>query len=555
MPIPVFSRDRPRHRRADVILSLCLAVACLVPTPYVIAQSESGVYAITGARLVTLTGEVIDKGIIILRDGLIEAIGQDITPPVDAIVIDAEGLTVYPGFIDAFSQAGLTRPEQGEHLGNIASRLSSDSFGPESNDLNTYRKQGFTTALIARNDGIFAGQAVLINLKGDDVPRMTVKAPVIQVMGYESQRDYPGTLMAVVAYQRQTLIDAAYHDLLKTRYSRDPKGMARPPADQNLDALIPVAKGQEPVLGIVHIENDFKRLKNLSEEYGIQYWIAGAEEAFRIPDLIRSAGVPVIVSLNYPSIQQVTGYWFDRAYRKLDDEEKKRLDERDEAAVHQNAAAVLKTGVPMALGTGGMRNVGDFLKNLRLAVRAGLPAEEALKALTINPARLFGVDEVMGTLEPGKIANLTVTAGDIFTEDGAHIAHLFIDGRKETFPIPRPGGETSGGDASGQWDLELSVEGMTIEMTMNLTQDGEDVEGTLDIMGEEMSLSGTFSEGRLRLTGTIPDESSGRLTLNATIDGDTISGTVIHPEGTTNFTGKRIPGDLHNSKGGPKDDR
>ena len=120
-----------------------------------------------------------------------------------------------------------------------------------------YRKQGLTTALIARTDGVFGGQAVLLNLKGEDVPSMTVKSPVVQVMGYQGQRDYPGTLMAVVAYQRQTLIDAAYHDMLQTRYSQSPRGMVRPPEDPALEALAPVAKGQAPIVGIVDIENDY----------------------------------------------------------------------------------------------------------------------------------------------------------------------------------------------------------------------------------------------------------------------------------------------------------
>ena len=130
--------------------------------------------------------------------------------------------------------------------------------------------------------------------------------------------------------------------------------MARPPADPNLEALIPVAKGEAPVMGIVQIENDFKRLRKLAAEYGLNYWIAGAAEAFRVPDLIEAAGVPVLVSLDFPSINQVTGYQFDRAYKNLTEEEKEELDSRDEAAVQSNPAAVFEAGVPLALATGGM---------------------------------------------------------------------------------------------------------------------------------------------------------------------------------------------------------
>ncbi len=546
MPRPAISRDRSMLPRAIRLLLPALAVVILFTASDVSAQYEGRTYAITDARLVTLTGEVIENGTVVLRGGLIEALGADVSPPADAVLIDGNGMTVYPGFIDAYSQAGLVLPDRDEreHAGNIADQLATELFDPASADLADYRKQGLTSALIARSDGVFGGQAVLLNLVGDDVPSMTVKAPVVQVMGYQGQNGYPGTLMAVVAWQRQTRIDAAYHELLQNRYREDPRSMARPPADPDLEALIPVAKGEAPVMGIVQIENDFKRLRNLAGETNLNYWIAGAAEAFRVPDLIREAGVPVLVSLNFPSINQVTGYQFDRAFRNLTEEEKEELDSRDEAAVHSNAAAVFGTGVPFALATGGMQDVGDFLENLRLAVEAGLPAEEALKALTINPATIFGVADVMGTLEAGKIANLTVTSGDIFTDEEAYVTHVFVDGHKESFEAPKPPSAGDGeGDAGGSWTVTLSFGGESVEGDLSLTQEGETVTGELSVEGQSTDFEGTFSEGELELTGSNPD--IGTITLKATIDGDEMKGTLgLGPMGAADFTGKRNPGDL-----------
>jgi len=544
MPRPVTHRDRPMFPRAVRLLLPALAVVILLPLSDVSAQYEGRVYAVTGARLVTGSGQIIESGTIVLRGGLIEALGANVTPPADAVLVDGEGLTVYPGFIDAYSQAGLVLPgrQEREHGGNIASRLATEHFNSDSDDLAAYRQQGLTTALVARSDGVFGGQAVLMNLMGSDVPSMTVRAPVVQVMGYEGQGDYPGTLMAVVAWQRQTLIDASYHNLLLTRYSRDPRSMARPPADPDLEALIPVAKGEVPVLGIVHIENDFKRLRSLAAEYSLSYWIAGAEEAFRVPDLIEAAGVPVLVSLNFPSINQVTGYWFDRAYRNLGEEEKETLDERDETAVHSNAAVVYGTGVPFALGTGGMRSVDSFLKNLRTSVEAGLPAGEALKALTVNPASIFGVSDILGTLEPGKIANLTVTSGDVFTDEEAWIAHVFIDGRKESFDAPKPRATGGGGTVGGTWSVSVSMMGEATEGELILTQEGESVTGELSIEGQEIEFEGTFRAGELELKGTIPD--LGAVTLTATVDGNEMSGSLgLGQMGSADLKGTKNPGD------------
>ncbi len=550
MPRPCFSRDRSMLPRAMRLLLPALAILILFSASEVSAQYEGRTYAITDARLVTLTGEVIESGTIVLRGGLIEALGPNVTPPADAVLIDGDSMTVYPGFIDAYSQAGLVLPDRDdrEHAGNIANQLATEYFDPESEDLAAYRKQGLTSALIARSDGVFGGQAVLMNLMGDDVPSMTVKGPVVQTMGYRGQNGYPGTLMAVVAYQRQTLIDAAYHELLQTRYSQDPRSMTRPPADLNLEALIPVAKGEGPVMGIVQIENDFKRLRNLSAEYGLNYWIAGAAEAFRVPDLIEAAGVPVLVSLDFPSVNQVTGYQFDRAYKNLTEEEKEELDARDETAVQSNAGVVFETGVPLALATGGMSSAGDFLKNLRLSVEAGLPAEEALKALTINPATIFGVADVLGTLEPGKIANLTVTNGDVFTDEEAWVAHVFVDGRKETFDAPKPPSEGGGsGGAAGSWTVNVSLGGEGAEGEFAVTQEGEAVTAELDIEGMVMEFEGTFTEGKLDLKGSIPD--MGAVTLTATVDGDEMKGSIVlGPMGNADFTGKRNPGTAANER-------
>jgi len=545
MPRPDIRRDRWTITRGMRCLRFALAILILLSPFNLSAQYQGRVYAITGARLVPGAGEVIENGTIVLRGGLIEALGANVNPPADAVLVDGDGLTVYPGFIDAFSQAGLVLPggNDREYAGNIAHRLASDRFEADAPDLPDYRKQGFTTALIARSDGVFGGQAVLMNLMGDDVSAMTVRAPVVQVMGYQSQRGYPGTLMAVVAHQRQTFIDATYHDMLLTRYQQAPRGMARPPEDPGLEALVPVAKGDAPILGIVEIENDFKRLRNLAREHELTFWIAGAAEAFRVPDLIREAGAPVLVSLDYPAITEVTGYPFDRAYKNLTAEEKKALDDRDKAAVHGNAAAVFRAGVPLALATGGMGSPNDFLKNVRLAVAAGLPADEALKALTITPAGIFGAADVLGTLEPGKIANLTVTHGDVFTDEDAYVAHVFVDGRKESFEKPKATAAGGGsGTAAGSWSVSVSLGGEAAEGTMELTQDGEAVTGTLSVQGQTLDFAGTIVAGALELAGSIPD--MGSVTLSATIEGDRMTGSLsLGPMGSAALTGTRKPGD------------
>ncbi len=546
MPRPESRRDRSSPWWTLRLFLPSLITLILLSPLDLSAQFESRVYAITGARIVPLAGEVIENGTIVLRGGLIEALGADLTPPPDAVLIDGDSLTVYPGFIDGFSQAGLVLPSgrDREYAGNVADQMATRFFDPDSSDLPEYRKQGLTAALVARDDAVFGGQAVLMSLMGHDVSSMIIKAPVVQTLGYQGQRDYPGTLMAVVAYQRQTLIDAAYHNMLLERYREAPRGMPRPTADPALEALVPVANGEAPIMGIVSIENDFKRLRNLAQEYGLRYWIAGGVEAFRVPDLIRDAGAPVLVSMDFPNVTEMTGYWFDRAFKNLSKDEKKALDDRDKAAIQGNAASVLEAGVPLALATGGMSSPNNFLKNVRLAVDAGLPPDEALKALTVNPARIFGVSEILGTLEPGKIANLTVTHGDIFTDDGAYVAYVFVDGHRETFEKPKAPAAGGSGMAAGSWSVSLAIMGQTAPGTLELSQDGTTVTGTITVegQGDALELEGTITGAELELTGSVPD--LGTVTLTATIDGDSLTGSlVLGPMGSADITGTRNPGE------------
>jgi hypothetical protein len=180
-------------------------------------------------------------------------------------------------------------------------------------------------------------------------------------------------------------------------------------------------------------------------------------------------------------------------------------------------------------------------------VEAGLPADEALKALTVTPASLFGLTEVLGTLEPGKIANLTVTSGDIFTDEEAYVAHVFVDGRKETFEKPKPPAAGGGGAVGGSWMVTVSIGGEGADGTFVLTQEGETVTGQLDVEGQSMDFEGTFSEGTLEMTASIPD--MGAVNLTATIEGDEMNGSLtLGPMGTASLKGKRDPGNAKSER-------
>jgi hypothetical protein len=152
------------------------------------------------------------------------------------------------------------------------------------------------------------------------------------------------------------------------------------------------------------------------------------------------------------------------------------------------------------------------------------------------------VGDVLGTLETGKIANLTVTHGDVFTDEEAWVAHVFVDGRRESFEAPKPPSAVGSGAIGGSWTVRVSFGGESVEGTLDLTQEGETVTGELSMMGSATEFEGTFSEGTLEMTGSSPD--MGTISLTATVEGDEMKGSLgIGPMGTADFTGKRDPGD------------
>lgn len=423
----------------------CVAVTAVTmavgPTS---AAAQQDVWALTNARIVTVTGRTIERGTVVIRDGLIAAVGADVPPPPDARVLDYAGKTLYPGLIDLASMAGLReerdRPDAEGGLagflraardtsgwqGQDPHRIVRDELRPQDRAVSQWRNTGVTTALVAPARGMFRGQSALVNLRNDEVARMVVVSPAALHMGFEPLRGrYPSTLMGAMAYQRQSLLDAGHLAEHRRRYAAAPRGMERPVADPRTEALVPYATGQGLVVLQARSHRAIRRAVGLAREFGLEYLLSDVGEGWQALDVLTAEGRPVLVSLAFAAPDSMTGrsYLYTQSASPPPDSALQWL-------IDHNAAALDSAGVRFALTSGGGQvGPSEFHAAVRRAIRAGLSPETTLHALTIWPAEILGVDDRLGSIESGKIANLVVATGDLF-HDTTTIDAVFVDGMR-----------------------------------------------------------------------------------------------------------------------------
>lgn len=443
------------------------AIAVLAP-PLAAQRNVPRTYAITNAKLFPVSAPTIDKGTIVIRDGLIVALGANITVPADAQVIDGTGLTVYPGLFDSYGSIGFpTAPTGGGGRGAGAPAAAApagpvrggsgatfadprgvdpelraaDTFRIDEEALDGPRSAGITTALTAPSTGVFQGQSALINLAGATTAAMVIKPAVAQHIAFASGGrgggggGYPGSLMGVFAVIRQELLDAQrYHDI-KAAYDKNPRGMQRPEFDAALESLQPALARQQPVIMAANTRREIDRAIDLAKEFGLRLIVAGGSEAYLVADRLKAENVPVLLSINFPRRTAA-------ALPDAEPEPTRVLRERVE--IPKGAGRLQAAGVKFALQSGGITTWADFSANVKRAVDAGLPADQAIRALTLQPAEIFGVSDRLGSLEPGKIANLTITRGETVNQ-------IFVDGTPITLrpPTPTPAAGAGGGRQGG----------------------------------------------------------------------------------------------------------
>jgi imidazolonepropionase-like amidohydrolase len=449
-------------RFAAIVLSGIVAFA-VVPR-----ADAPHIYAIRGARLVTAAGPVIPSGTIVLRNGLIDAVGANVQPPADARVIDGTGLTIYPGLIDMGNGAGLDAAppaapatfrtlEEAERFkrGTILrpELEAAKAVRPDAPELARLAAAGITTVLSTPPAGLFKGQSALVNVTApEDEPQIgavadprrglqIVRSPValhVALAGGGRGGGYPVSLLGTIAFVRQAFSDAQHQLQEEQRYERVKTGIARPAVDPSLDAIQPALARKMPVAFEAQLSREILRALNMAKEFNLDPVITGAREADTVVADLKAHGARVVYNLDFPVRPRNLAPDADEPIREM----------RMRAQAPKVPAALEQNGVLFAFSSDGLAQPRDFVRNAGRAVKDGLAADAAIRALTINAARIAGAGERLGTLEKGKIANVIVTDGDLF-EDRTRVLHVFVDGRKVETEAPAPAAGRGRGRGAG----------------------------------------------------------------------------------------------------------
>jgi imidazolonepropionase-like amidohydrolase len=404
-----------------------LSFLMLFSAVWVFAQSvpgETGVYALTNARVETITNGVIENATIVLRNGNIEAVGTNVSVPGDAEVIDCAGKTVYPGMIDAGTRLGLSevgsdqRTRDYNEIGDVIPQMQAlTAVNPNSVLVEVTRISGVTTVVTAPSGGVFPGTAALINLYGYTPDQMyggfkavVMNFPTTGKRGWwdrrskeEIEKEAEKKFKQIAEVMENAVAYAKIDSAIKAG-----NNSLSPQYYPEMEALVPVVRGEMPVMVEVNAEKDIRKALEWVKEMGIKVIFTGVAEGWRVADDIAAAGIPVITGpvLSIPTRQYDR---YDQAY--------------------QNAGVMQKAGVQVAIRTSEIENVRNLPYNAGFAAAYGMGREEALKAITIVPAQILGVDEAMGSIEAGKQATLFIADGDIF-ETSTQVEQVFINGWK-----------------------------------------------------------------------------------------------------------------------------
>lgn len=380
-------------------------------------QAQTEAVAITNGEIHTISGSVIRGGTVVLMNGRIESVGTIIPIPAGARVIDATGKIVTPGFLESATQLGIV--ELGSEPGprdvvtmderTTASFNVLDGINPHATAIPVTRVEGITRAVVAPDPGTspLAGQGVLIDLAGVDIMAMVHSNPVgmFAVLGEPASARAGGARGAATQRLREAFQDA--RDFYRNRGAFDSRTRREYALSRlDLEALVPVLNGEVPIVVRVHRASDIRAALRLKQEFGLRMILSGALEGWMVAEQIRSAAVPVIVDpmTNLPGLEYP-------------------------GATLENAARLHAAGVTVVLSSFDTNNARNLKQAAGNAVANGMPHDAALRAVTLTPAEVWGIEGSFGSLEPGKDADVVVWSGDPF-ELSTRAEHVFIRGRE-----------------------------------------------------------------------------------------------------------------------------
>ena len=449
----------PPAARRFFILALCvflfagprqLTHAQQTDQPQGIRSKPSTARALTGARIHVAPGKTIASGTVLIEDGKITGVGEKLDIPDHAAKIDLAGSVIYPGFFDSYQAQDIERAEgkRGSAYWNPAVRpqLNVKDHLARDDALNAeLRKQGVTARLLAPRGAILQGTSVLLSTADKNPTLGVLRSEVSQHLRLTvppggGRGSYPNSPMGSVALARQAFHDAAWYAKAWKSYTAN-STLPRPEKNDALEKLRSYPGGDHLVIADGINELYALRADRFAREFNLRLALLGSGQEYRRLGELTKAGRAIILPLNFPRPPNVgtAEAALDASLRDL----------MHWDLAPENPARLVRAGIPIAFTTNGLKAPGQYLDAVKKAVARGLSKDDALKALTVTPAELFGVAGELGTIEQGKIASLFVATGDVFEKD-TKITETWVSG--ERYRIILPPLE----DLRGRWELRIS---------------------------------------------------------------------------------------------------
>ncbi len=551
----------PRFFSALTLIAVLLAGAPLSTSAQSVPEVTHSL-AITGATVIPAPGERIDGATVVIRDGLITAVGPGVQIPYDARVVEADSMFIYAGFIDPISHAGLEAPSRAGRGGTTPDPVPdrgnppNDRAGIQPNlDVRTalkaddksvkeLRSVGFTAVHAVPYGRMLPGSGAVILLHGDSADEMVLAGDLSMFVQFQGARGmYPGTPMAMTAKMRQLYREARRRHGLVADYEQDPSGRARPPYDAVHDAFFPVIEGSKPVFFHVTDALQAHRALKLREDLGFRMVLTGLSRGHDLATKLANSGVPLAVTTNLPKkpgwmaslkrdslIQVIENYDPDtRTATWRDTEAEVRTLEARQALAREdyvmNAASLSAAGASFAF-TSMETDADKIMPNIREMLAAGLDTTIALAALTTNAAEILGLTRSMGTIEVGKLGNLVISSGPLFDED-SEVRKVVIEGSIYEIKAASKKGGDGDDSLAGEWTLLAIMPDGPISGTLEIEAARGGLRGTITYEGapEAISISQIHVDGdEVSFSFDSPD---GNITITLTRDGDHMSGEAL----------------------------
>ncbi len=465
----------------------------------------SRTYYIKNCFVVKQPGITLSGQDIIIKDGFISDIGSNLKIPFDAQLIMADSMFVYAAFIDAYSNTGIVKPEQKDRpkipdpgnppndlAGITPQYIANESYKPSEKAVIDMRTAGFGLSQVAPRGMMLPGQSSIFLLGDGNTDEMIIKSCSSQNFQFETVRGiYPGTLIGVMAKFRDLYQNARIAGQHEEKYLKNPLGLARPDFSKELKSLYPVTTKKQPLYIVAQKTKDIHRALQLKDELGFDLVLAEVKQGWHYIDKIKQQNISVLLSLDLPSEDKKEKEKENKDSVKKDsikteikdvkkevlDPEKKEYDAKKALSIKEyltQASTFEKNGINFGFSYLNSKP-SDIKKNIKILIENGLSENAALAALTTNPAKILGVSHLFGTVEKGKIANLTIADKSYFDEKSS-IKFVFVDGKKYDYSEKPKKQKDSKSDEKieGLWSYVVEIPGSSQKGQINIKKTGSE---------------------------------------------------------------------------------